>query len=215
MALASRRQAPCPKPPALPGFEAINRYWDPTREIFCAKILPGEYYVTTTGEGIVTVLGSCVSACIRDRLSGIGGMNHFMLPEGARDDNWASTGVSAATRYGTYAMEHMINDILKAGGRRDRFEIKIVGGGRILANVTDIGRRNIEFVRQYLAAEGLVLAGEDVGDICPRKVVFLPATGKVQVKKLNSLHNDTILTRETQYQRNLTKAPVAGDVELF
>jgi len=101
----------------IPGFEKINRYWDKTLELNVAKILPGEYYVTASNEGVTTVLGSCVAACIRDRLFGVGGMNHFMLPIQSSDAQGGTFGL--AERYGNFAMEHLINDILKNGGRRE------------------------------------------------------------------------------------------------
>ena len=144
---------------------------------------------------IVTVLGSCVSACIRDPIRGIGGMNHFMLPAGQRDDadRWQHGCLDAAARYGNYAMELLINTILKHGGNRAHLEVKIVGGGRILTHMTDIGQRNITFVRDYLRTEGLQVIAEDVGDIHPRKVYYLPSLGKVRMQKLRALHNDTIL----------------------
>lgn len=203
--------------PTLPGFEHINRYWDKDNTCVSAKILPGEYYVTLRDEAVVTVLGSCVSACIRDRKTGIGGMNHFMLPENLRMDGrqWGSDSLSSATRFGNNAMERLINDILKNGGDRRALEVKIFGGGRILAQMTDIGRRNIEFVHEYLQTENLTLVAEDTGDTCPRKVIYFPASGRVRVKKLRSLHNETIIQRETQYLQDIEQAPVSGGVELF
>src|ERR1019366_5361164 len=151
-------------PPTLPHFAHINRYWDREHHEFAAKLLPGEYYVTTSGEQIATVLGSCVSACVRDRRLGIGGMNHFMLPQDVSKGTSAWGAVpSAATRYGNVAMERLINDILKQGGRRDSLEVKLVGGGKVLAGMaTDIGARNIEFVRKYMVDEDFTVAGEDL-----------------------------------------------------
>ena len=204
-----------PKP--LSGFEHINRYWDPGRQVFAAKLLPGEYYVTISGEMITTVLGSCVSACIRDTMLGIGGMNHFMLPERAFGEpgSWDDTNVNSATRYGSFAMEHLINVILQQGSQRNRLEVKIFGGGKVLRAMTDIGNRNIAFVRNYLRDEGLRVTSEDVGDICPRKVVYYPDSGRVLVKKLYTLHNDTIIQREQQYMQDLEHQPVAGEIDLF
>jgi chemotaxis protein CheD len=203
--------------PALPGFEHINRYWDASNSQYAAKILPGEFYVTHHEEEmIVTVLGSCVSACIRDPIFGIGGMNHFMLPGDSRQasQSWGD-GAEASTRYGIHAMERLINDILKNGGSRRNLEVKVTGGGRILAQMADIGARNIRFIQEFVQAEGLRLLAEDVGDIYPRKVYYFPTTGKLRVKKLRTLHNRTILERETSYQRELTRQPVEGEVELF
>ena len=219
MVSARDKQAPYPPARSLDGFGHVNRYWDPVHDLYAAKILPGEYYVTINDEAVVTVLGSCVSACVRDRVFGIGGMNHFMLPGSAggerASDSWKSSDTSASTRYGNFAMEHLINDILKNGGRRNNLEVKIFGGGKILAQMTDIGQRNISFVYDYIRTENLKLVAEDVGDIYPRKVYFFPSTGKVRVKKLRSLHNNTIVERENAYLNSLKREPVAGEIELF
>ena len=207
-----------PSPPrALPGFEGVNRYWDPVHRMFAAKLLPGEYYVTREDETVVTVLGSCVSACVRDSLMGIGGMNHFMLPENQSDPTSGKWGgdLDASTRYGSFAMEKLINDILKHGGTRKNLEVKLFGGGKILAQMTDIGKRNIDFVRHFLLVEGFRVVSEDMGDVYPRKVYYFPATGKVRVMKLRSLHNNTIVERESAYRQEIEKKPVTGDVELF
>lgn len=203
-------------PAALPQFEHIKRYWDPQHETVAAKLLPGEYYVTTQGEMICTVLGSCVSACVRDRALGMGGMNHFMLPlDRSRGASAWSDAASAATRYGNVAMEMLINDLLKLGARRANLEFKLVGGGKVLAAMTDVGAANIDFVRTYVRTEGFAVAGEDLGDVYPRKVHYYPTTGKVRVKKLLSTRNDTIFEREKQYLHVLDAAPKAGEVELF
>lgn len=211
--LLKRHELPAP----LQGFEKINRYWDPVHGMPAAKIMPGEYYVTAGDELVTTVLGSCVAACVRDRVLGIGGMNHFMLPVSADGKGWNGSGdiLSTATRYGNYAMEHMINDILKHGGHKRHLEAKIFGGGRMMDTLSDVGARNIEFVREYLEIEGIPLEGESVGDIYPRKVIYVPATGKALVKRLKHLHNDTILRREADYRRDIAREPVAGSVELF
>lgn len=204
-------------PPSLPGFEQINRYWDMVHEMPAAKILPGEYYVTSGRELVTTVLGSCVSACVRDRVFGIGGMNHFMLPIAIDGRGWngAHDLLSTATRYGNYAMEHMINDILKHGGHKKHLEAKVFGGGRMMESLSDVGARNIEFVREYLAVEGIPMVNESVGDVHPRKVIYIPSTGKVLVKRLKNLHNNTIAKRENDYRTEITRKPVSGSIELF
>jgi chemotaxis protein CheD len=201
----------------LRGFHDINRYWDKTHDTFAAKILPGEYYVTANNEAIVTVLGSCVSACIRDKVFGIGGMNHFMLPINKDASHAEVAAMSNAGRYGNFAMEKMINDILKNGGTRENLEVKIFGGGRVLKNMQslDIGNGNINFVREYIETENLKLVGEDVGDVFPRKVIYYPLTGKVKVKKLRQMHNRTIIDRENSYMSSLDVKPAESDVELF
>lgn len=207
--------APPSAPRMLAGFAHINRYWDEQHGMFAAKLLPGEYYVTCEKETIVTVLGSCVSACIRDPIFGIGGMNHFMLPENQGNGSWESGNVSASTRYGSHAMEQLINDILKNGGSRKNLELKLTGGGRILAQMTDIGKKNIDFIEKYVQTESLRVLARDLGDIYPRKVYYTPITGKVDVKKLRSMHNNTIVERETQYSKQLHEQPVTGEVTLF
>jgi chemotaxis protein CheD len=192
---------------------ATNVYYDRTFDCDAAKILPGEYYYTCKDMLIVTVLGSCVSACIRDRVTGIGGMNHFMLPDGGDADS----PVSASMRYGTYAMEVLINDLLKAGARRENLEAKVFGGGNVLRGfiAINVGERNAQFVRDYLRAENIRIVAEDLHDVYPRKVYFFPRTGKVLVKKLRQLNNNTLVNREQDYASRLQSTPVAGDIELF
>ncbi len=202
-------------PPALLGFEHINRYWDKQRNICAAKILPGEYYVTRANELVTTVLGSCISACIRDPVNGVGGMNHFMLPLKNSHSQSNQVDVSAAARYGNVAMEYLINTILKYGGKRANLEFKIFGGGSVLAQMTDVGERNIKFVKQYLRMEGFKAAAEDTGDVYPRKVIYNPFTGKASIKKLRSVHNNTISSRELKYRNELDQAPVEGEIDLF
>ncbi len=202
-------------PKALRGFSHINRYWDKTTALYAAKLLPGEYYVSMHGELIVTVLGSCVSACIRDTVFGIGGMNHFMLPMEASSGSSNSAWNSEATRYGNFAMEALVNDILKAGGRKENLEIKVFGGGNVLENATTVGERNIDFVRDYIHTEGYRIAGEDLGDIYPRKVQYFPQTGKVRIKKLREMHNRTIVEREVNYRDSLKNEPIVGEIDLF
>lgn len=205
--------------PVFPDFEHIKRYHDRQRDIVVAKILPGEFYVTKQEEAISTVLGSCISACIRDVKLGIGGMNHFMLPmkgDSVGKDGWQNNN-SYTCRYGLWAMEYLINEIIKYGGIKDNFEVKLFGGGRVLQNMTsDVGAKNIQFAQDYLLNEGLRVSGSDIGGPWPRKVLFFPTSGKVLVKKLQTTHNDTIQRREIQYQESLDK-PVAdkNDIELF
>jgi chemotaxis protein CheD len=200
---------------ALPGFAHITRYWDDQHGLYAAKLLPGEFYVTREQETIVTVLGSCVSACVRDAVIGVGGMNHFMLPVSGTNGSWENSATGASARYGNFAMEQMINEILKHGGSRKNLEVKVFGGGRILTQMTDIGLKNIEFVQHYARTEGLQIVASDLGDIYPRKVYYTPISGKVFVKKLRALHNNTVIERETAYLNELRHKPVEGSVELF
>jgi len=191
---------------------AGNRYFDRQFEVEAVKVLPGEYYVTASNMVLVTVLGSCVSACVRDRDKGVGGMNHFMLADGGDNEM-----LSASARYGTYAMEILINHLMKMGARKSSLEAKVFGGGRVMASLTSsqVGERNASFVMDFLRTEGIAVAAKDLLDVFPRKVYYFPNTGRVLVKKLVRMHNDTVMRREKEYAARLVEAPVAGDVELF
>lgn len=187
-------------------------YYDRNFDTQAAKILPGGFYVTGRDMMIVTVLGSCVAACIRDPINKVGGMNHFMLPEhGGDPDSLLST----SARYGAYAMEVLINNLLKMGAYRPHLEAKIFGAGRVLKGVTDVGKRNAHFALEYLRRENIRLISQDVGDVYPRKVYFFPHTGRVLVKFLRNLHNDTIIARETTYSKVIDSPQVGGEVDLF
>ncbi len=205
---------PLPLTRTLAGFEGIRRYRNSGGQMV-AKLLPGDYYVTREDEVLDTVLGSCVSACIRNPRLKIGGMNHFMLPRpsGAGNDTWENL-AGRATRYGSASMEHLINRILKAGGVRADLEVKIFGGGRVLSTLTDVGDHNVRFVREFLKHEGLTVTSEDVGDTCPRHVQYFPMTGRVRVRHL-AARRDEIVSKEQQYLKGLEKAPVAGEIDLF
>lgn len=210
------RKADLPTP--LKGFESINRYWDKRLDLPAAKILPGECYVSDKGEMIVTVLGSCVSACVRDTRLGIGGMNHFMLPiqESERAIERKNL-TDSALCYGNWAMEFLLNEIIKRGGRRDRLEIKLFGGGRVLSGLSNIevGARNISFILEYLEQEKLPVLTQDLGSDCPRKVLYFPDTGSVKMKRLKTRTNATIELREKAYLDSMVAKPKASDIELF
>ena len=199
------------------GYEealATTLYYDRSFDTQAAKVLPGEYYVTGKDMLIVTVLGSCVAACIRDTQSGIGGLNHFMLPDGGTDEN---NPASTSARYGSYAMEILINHITKLGARRANLEAKVFGGGNVLPGLTvaNVGERNAEFVLRFLQTEKIRVVAQDLVDVYPRKVYYFPASGKVMVKKLRDIHNSTIFEREQVYGSRLKGSRVGGDVELF
>jgi chemotaxis protein CheD len=169
-----------PNPPqAFAGFEHVNRFFDGVAGIWTAQVLPGEFYVSRGNEIITTVLGSCVSACVRDVELGLGGMNHFMLP--ADPD---PAGQDASARYGEFALERLINQLVKRGGRPDRFEVKIFGGGKVISHMSDIGRKNVAFVREFLQTEGLTVTSEDVEGKFARRLRYHPQTGQAMVKRL-------------------------------
>jgi chemotaxis protein CheD len=210
------------QPPSLPqplrGFEHVNRYWDAQMNLPAAKILPGECYVSTRGEMISTILGSCIAACIRDPVLGIGGMNHFMLPiQSGHLGIQRLNSVNPALCYGNWAMEFLINTILKQGGRKERLELKLFGGGRVLAGMTamDIGRSNITFVLDFVKREGLTVKADDLGGDYPRKILYFPDTGAVKMRRIQSTNNKTVQERERAYFESMTKKPQIGGIELF
>ena len=204
----------------LPEFSHINHYWDEERQRVIAKILPGEFYMTNKNVGIATTLGSCISACIYDSVTGVGGMNHFMLPLTTKDSqkvSWGQRGKeSDATRYGNFAMEYLINTILKNGGSKKSLVAKIFGGARVRENLSDVGMKNIHFALRYLATEQIKIETEDIGLTFPRKVIFVPKTGKVFIKRLSTLANNTIVNREREYRHKIDmNQSTEGAIELF
>ncbi|MDB6060499.1 MAG: Chemoreceptor glutamine deamidase CheD [Verrucomicrobiaceae bacterium] len=191
-----------------------NRYFDHKFNREAVKILPGEYFVTPRDMLIVTVLGSCVSVCLRDSTAGVGGMNHFMLPGGGKD---AANPISGSARYGTFAMEVLINQLLKLGALRKRLQAKVFGGGAVIESMvtTNIGECNVDFALEYLRVEGISVIANDVLDIYPRKIYFFPKSGRVLMRKIKSIHNATIFDREVEYSRRIRTSSVEGGVELF
>lgn len=197
--------------PGLIEHQAGQRYFDRNFSREAVKILPGEFFVTTRDMLLVTVLGSCVAACIRDPERNIGGMNHFMLPDGG------TGAMSRTARYGAYAMELLVNELIKAGARRSALVAKVFGGGRVMASLANanVGERNAGFVLDYLANESIPVLAQDLLDSHPRKVYFFPHGGRVLMKKLMRTNNDTLVRREREYQERLAREDASGDIELF
>ena len=181
-----------------------------------AKVAPGDYFVSTKAVQIVTVLGSCVAACIRDPFAGVGGMNHFMLPMGDADraDSWGG-GASAANRFGNFAMENLINTIIKMGGTRTNFEVKLFGGGKILDISADVGATNVDFAMRYLATENIPITSHDVGHDYARKVLYEPKTGRARMKKLRDVYTGYVVKSEKKMLQNVVATPTEGSIELF
>ncbi len=190
------------------------RYFDRDFQIEAVKILPGQYYAATGHGAITTVLGSCVSTCLWDPLQRIGGMNHFMLPG---DGESASSAVTASARFGVYAMEVLINEMIHLGADRRRMVAKIFGGGRVLQGFgsLDVGAKNCQFVIEFLATEGIPVVARDLLDVYARKLHFFPDTGKVQLKKLHILPNDTVQLREREYLSRLGNKTGGGEFDNF
>jgi chemotaxis protein CheD len=195
--------------PRKPG-EASFFYADHHFQYDAVKVLPGEYFVSSEDLVIMTVLGSCIAACIWDNKMRIGGMNHFMLPDG--------DGADGSGRYGSYAMELLINEMIKLGARRETMQAKVFGGGAVMAGFTtmNVGERNTKFVLDYLATERIPVVSQDVLDIHPRKVCFFPVTGKVLVKRLAHSHPESLVVEERRGNAALVaKSTAGGSVDLF
>ena len=189
--------------------EASFFYRDHHFQYDAVKVLPGEYFVSTEDLVIMTVLGSCISACIWDGKARCGGMNHFMLPDGDAD---------GFGRYGSYAMELLINEMLKKVARRETMQAKVFGGAAVMAGFTtmNVGERNTKFVLEYLATERIPVVSQDVLDIHPRKVCYFPATGKALVKRLAHSHPETLAVEERKGNAaTVAKSTSGGSVDLF
>ncbi|CAN1558016.1 CheD Chemotaxis protein; stimulates methylation of MCP proteins [Rhabdaerophilaceae bacterium] len=177
------------------------------------RVLPGEFHVTAKPDlTIVTVLGSCVAACIRNPRTGFGGLNHFMLPE-SETEEW--NGVGAAFRYGNFAMEALINAVMKSGCARHELEVKLFGGASMNGLMSTVGLKNGEFARNYLKSEGIQVVAADLGGNFGRRIQYSPSTGKVQRLLLKDREIKALITEETSYQRSLKAADVGGDIDLF
>jgi len=195
--------------PRKPG-EASFFYADHHFQYDAVKVLPGEYFVSSEDLVIMTVLGSCIAACIWDNKMRIGGMNHFMLPDG--------DGADGSGRYGSYAMELLLNEMIKLGARRETMQAKVFGGGAVMAGFTtmNVGERNTKFVLDYLATERIPVVSQDVLDIHPRKVCFFPVTGKALVKRLAHSHPESLVVEERRGNAALVaKTTAGGSVDLF
>ena len=193
--------------PRKPG-EASFFFYDAHFKNEAVKILPGEYFVDTEDMLIMTTLGSCIAACIWCRSSGVGGMNHFMLPEGVGDNG----------RYGSYAMELLINEMMKRGASRQSMEAKVFGGGAVIAgmNTINIGERNTAFVMDYLKTERIPVVSKDVMDIYPRKVCFLPHSGKAMVKRLAPTNTEKLIQQDRMaVEKAVPVVTGGGSVDLF
>lgn len=207
-----------PPPSSLEALKARPRlagqagffYFDPHFQYNAVKVLPGEYYVGSEDLVIMTVLGSCIAACLWDSRMRVGGMNHFMLPDGDALD--------VSGRYGSYAMELLINEMLKLGARRETMQAKVFGGGQVMHNFTtmNVGERNTTFVLEYLRTERIPVVSEDVLDIYPRKVCYFPVTGKAMVKRLAHAHPETLVAQEKRGNAaTVAQVTHGGSVDLF
>ncbi len=193
-------------------FRGVKRDFDEESGLYVVKIFSGDWYVSTQpNEMLTTILGSCVAACIRDPIARAGGMNHFLLP----GNESMVTAASDAARYGVFAMESLINGILKAGGKKERMEVKVFGGGNVINNSARIGSKNAAFIRKFLAEEKLRVLSEDLEGDLPRRIHYFPDTGKVMMRRLKRKEDMAVVEEEARYSRTIATAPVEGDVDLF
>jgi chemotaxis protein CheD len=190
--------------------QGLRRHRDPGDGLWHVPITQGSTYVSNDPEEVITtILGSCIAACLRDPVAGVGGMNHFLLPEGRGSDR-------LEMRYGANAMELLINGLLQRGGMRARLEAKIFGGANVIAGLSDIGAQNTTFVQKYLADEGIPLMGGDVGGTLPRRVQFAPVSGRArQMTIATDMQRvfDSEVSKVRQGSVSDTKR--GNDVELF
>lgn len=164
------------------------------------NIVQGEYHVSSDPQvSITTLLGSCVAACISDPETGVGGMNHFLLP-----------GVEASSplvaRHGVHLMELLINGLLKQGASRQRLEAKLFGGARTMERLGEIGIANARFAQDFLKREGIAITGGSLGGETGRRIQFWPASGRVRQKLVRSVE---------EIGRADPVLPSAGELELF
>lgn len=207
---ARLRSQDAAKAALLPPGEASFFYRDHHFQYDAVKVLPGEHFVSNENMLMMTVLGSCISACLWDASARVGGMNHFMLPD--------SGNAEGCGRYGTYAMELLINEMIKRGARRETMQAKVFGGAQVMAGFSsmNVGERNTQFVLAYLAMERIPVVSQDVLDIHPRKVCFFPSSGKALVKRLAHAHPETLVVEERRSQAGLTEKSIhGGSVDLF
>ena len=189
-----------------------RRYFDRGMGLHVVNVFQGDYYVTPRkDEVLTTVLGSCISACIRDPMTGYGGMNHFLLPAGNTEQEQSSYSL----RYGTFAMEQLINDILSHGGQRERLEIKVFGGGNVVKGLSGVGHKNADFIESFLRNEGLRIAGSDLRGHSPRKIQYLPRSGKVRMRHLDTSLGQKIAEKETGSNIKTQVQEETGTIELF
>lgn len=189
-----------------------RRFYNQAYGAYVVKVFAGEWVISDQSEELLaTVLGSCVSACVRDPVLGVGGMNHFLLP----GDDSAVVATQDAARYGVYAMESLINALLKAGAMKSRLEFKVFGGGNVTTNSARIGSKNAAFIKSFLRREGYLIHSEDLEGEQPRSLHYYPVSGRVMLRKLRRREDFAVVTEEASYQQRITARPIEGDIELF
>lgn len=197
-------------PKALRGFEGLKPFWEPRWKRYAVKVKPGEFYISGSDMVITTVLGSCISACIYDPNAGFGGINHFMLPAGTHDED-----LYRSSRYGLFAMEQLVNELMKLGCQRSSMQVKLTGGGDMMGGMISIGQQNIDFILNYISEEGLRLLASDLGGDQARRVAYFPMEGRMLVNKLDHREDQRLIEEERSYRVDVDQHLDDSDVELF
>ncbi len=196
-------------------------FFDQQRKVQMVKVMPGGVYCTERAEMITTGLGSCVSACMWDSVARVGGLNHFLLPFDSADNehHWNPDDVlSSASRYGSYAMEILINNLLKMGAQRQRLQIKLFGGAQMMGKHSMVGQKNVDFILSYVEKEHLRLVSFDLGGDEPRRILFDPLSGRLWLKRIPFHYQQHLVQDEAQYAKNLiisSKDDQSTKAELF
>ena len=195
--------------------EASFFFWDAHFGKEAVKVLPGEFFVHDEDVLVMTTLGSCIAACLWDRERRVGGMNHFLLPDAG---GVGGAGAEASGRYGHFAMDQLIGELVKRGANRGTMEAKVFGGGSVIGGMSSInvGERNTQFVLEYLRTERITVVSKDVLDVYPRKVCFLPASGKAMVKRLAPTNAEALVQQDRLAAQKATPASGnCGSIDLF
>ncbi|PWC54352.1 chemotaxis protein [Azospirillum sp. TSO22-1] len=193
------------------GVRSDGSYYDPEFKAYVVPVVLGHHRISSRADDmLVTTLGSCIAACLHDPVARVGGMNHFLLP-GAP----AEGGIGIATRYGSVAMERLINDLLARGAQKERLEVKLFGGARVIESSMDVGVANAAFALDFVEREGLTLAGRDLGGATGRRVHFFPTTGKAMRRLLRPETERETVSQELDYLRTLKQLPLDGAMELW
>lgn len=177
-------------------------------ELRKVHVIQGQYHVSNDADLVLTtILGSCVAACVRDPVAGVGGMNHFLLP----GENGGE-----GLRYGVQSMELLVNALLRRGARRDRLEIKLFGGARMIEGLTDVGSQNAAFAERFVRDEGLTYVGGSLRGQRARRIQYWPVSGRARQVLLEASGSQVFATERPPAREAAPQvADHSGDMELF
>lgn len=180
------------------------------------SIKPGEFYSSDKDVVISTLLGSCISVALYDLSVSIGGLNHFVLPFPKNTDDPL---FSDSAKYGINAMELLINDILKKGGKKKSLRAKVFGGSTVFDlqkhAIYDIPKMNIAFVFGFLETEIIPVDSYSVGGTIPRRISFFPHDSRVLMKYTKNGTSGLVKRENTFSHKLLEKTQNAGQPIFF